>query len=269
MKNYPLLPLNHRKQWIAWNKTYLTEINHNIYSLWDFNNYFLPDYARKYLEIEEKDDSIEASELDYNEYFRAINDTTVKINGTPISSLFLKPGFLLVSKARNEGSSEEIYNADNYFVQPYGYASYYTFSYNNEGKIIATYDPYAEETYGLKYSFSLFDHFPRFVLINNDQRYTGKTWTIVSYTFDENQVGHPQICTKAGTAWTDINFLRPMFFHFIENNEYDYGEEIIIDTQNAYSVNVDKISIAQYTELVTEKGDNEPWPTEGLAVRVI
>ena len=83
--------------------------------------------------------------------------------GSTPTDLRLGAGFLLVSKARNEGSIKHQYDPKNYFIQPYGYGSFFIFSYNNQGQVVATYDQYAEEIYGLNYMFSLFDHYPRFL----------------------------------------------------------------------------------------------------------
>ena len=266
MKNYPLLPLNHKKQWIAWNKTYLQEINHNIFSLWDYNNYFIPDYSEKKLAI--VNDTIEASHLDYNEYFRALDPTAIMLNSTP-TGLTMGAGFLFVSKARNESSTKYIYDINNYFIQPFGYASFYIFTYNSQGQLIAIYDQYAEETYGLNYTFSLFLYYPRFLLTQTQAKHD-KVWILSAYLHNSEE--KRGICAPNGVLWTDINQLKPMNFHFIVNDNDDfgnnYGEEVIIDTANYYSINLDEISIAQYTEVALEKGDTNIWPAN-IVARVI
>ena len=267
MKNYPLLPLSHNQPWSSWSKTYLQEIDHNIFSLWDYNNYFIPDYCENKLTVY-SNDSIEASQLDYNEYFRAEKETSVML-GTRPTNLKLKAGFLLVSKARNEGSTQHIYNIDNYFVQPFGYGSFYIFTYNNQGELTAVYDRYAEEKYGLNYTFSLFIHYPRFLLTQTQEKHE-KVWMLLSHLRSaEEKRG---ICVPNGTLWTDIKQLKPMVFHFVtqDNDDFstDYGEEIIVDTNHYYSINIDEVSIAQYTETVLEKGNSNIWPAQ-IVARVI
>ena len=268
MKNYPLLPLDHKKQWIAWNKTYLTELDHNINSLWDYNNYFIPDYAEKSLDFVGSA-AIEATQLDYHEYFRALTDTDVLIAGTS-SKIRLGAGYLLVSKARNEGSINYVDREENYFVQPFGYGSFYIFTNDNTGQFVGIYDPYAEETYGLNYQFSLFDHYPRFVSVQR-QEPVGRAWTLVACTPRNTQ--KKAICTQGGTLWTDIVNIKPMFFHFITStgedlSSYEYGEEVIIDSIHSHSINIDKINVAQYNEIVLEKGNDNIWPTN-IITRVI
>lgn len=275
MKNYPLLSLNGHKQWIAWRKTYLTELNHNIISLWDYNNYFIPDYAEKQLQTTQIGSTtyIEATQLDYNEFYRATADISVKLNDEVQDVLKLHAGYLLVSKARNEGAIQYTAQADNYFVQPFGYGSFYIFTYNTDGQLIAMYDQYAEETYGLSYKFTFFTYYPRFLLAQT-QQYQGKIWTLSSYL--PHQSDTRGICTAEGYLWTDINTLKPMFFHFIVSDSDDYGthygEEIIVDTKHTYSINVDETSIAQYTELILEKDSDSAgyprWPNNIIA-RVI
>lgn len=269
MKNYPLLPLNHQKQWISWNKTYLTEIDHNIKSLWDYNNYFIPDFCQKELDITENS-SIDASQLDYNEYFRATNKLEVMLGSNP-TTLRLGAGFLLVSKARNEDENQYILDQNNYFVQPFGYGSFFIFTYNNAGQIAGIYNQYAEEKYGLDYMTSFFDHYPRF-LMTQHQSHHDKVWILVSYIPSAEE--KKAICTQSGTLWTDIVNLKPMFFHYkldsgstdFSNNQY--GEEIVVDISDTYSINIDKTSVAQYNEVILERGNEHIWP-ENIIVRVI
>lgn len=277
MKNYPLLPLNHQKQWISWNKTYLTEINHNIESLQDYINYFQPDYCRQMLEISGSgSDTIDATQLDYNEYYRAITPVKVML-GSAATNISLGAGYLLVSKARNEGSKSYSQDLNYYFVQPFGYGSFYIISYDSTGQLIGTYDKYAEESYGLNYMFSLFNHWPRFLLVNGygkNQRPLGKTWSLVSYVSADTQSSN-RICTYNKTLWTDIS-KPPMVFYFnipTADQEDDsaspsYGEEYIVDSIYYTSVNIDKTNVAHYTKEVLEKGNNYIWPKD-IVVRVI
>lgn len=265
MKNYPLLNIDNKKPWIAWNKTYLTEINNNILSLWDYINYFMPDYAEKALKSEEGE--IDIKDLDYNEFYRATQED-VKVKDLDI---YLQPGWVLISKARNENDKNYKNNKNYYFVQPFGYGSFYIYTYNNEGRLIGVYDRYAEETYGLNYMFSLFSTYPRFILWK-EQKYTGQAWTFANYTEDFN------IATKNLTLWTDPSQLRPMFFHFLvsgatggtgDQNSAEYGEEIIVDMSYSNAVNIENTQILFYTETV--KGNNGTsgfWPTN-IITRVI
>ena len=93
---------------------------------------------------------------------------------------------------------------------------------------------------------------------------------MVSYIKSKEQP--KAICTKAGTVWADIANIKPMFFHFITadgtdfNN--DYGEEVIVDTVSFNSINIDKVSIAQYNEIVLEEDNDNIWPNN-IVARVI
>lgn len=258
MKNYPLLPLNHRKQWMSWRKTYLNEINNNIHALWDYANYFLPDYCEYELEVDPITHSVEGTQLPFNGYFRA-HDSNINIYlDNQDQHRILKQGYLLVSKARNEnGLTDFSKDINNYFIQPFGYGSFYLFSYHN-GQLIGTYNTYAEETYGLNYMFSLFTKYPRFVLRNQGLP-NGLLWAIASY----NQA--PNIYNASGTLWTDIDVLKPMVFHF--SRDSDYGEEVIIDSYSYNSIRVDDFNIAVYNEVVLEKGDTNAW--NGIDMRLI
>ena len=261
MKNYPLLTINKDKDkpWKMWRKTYLTEINNNVSALWDYNNYFIPDYYKYSLDIDERGHFINADSLPYHGYFRAL-EKNIKIYLNNVDTQYvLNQGYLLVSKARNENGTHEIKNSlDYYFIQPFGYGSFYLFTYQNN-KLIAFYDIYAEEKYGLLYTTSLFSKYPRFILT-----YTGTQnlflWNAIAY---DKANSKPLICTYEKSVWTDINIMRPMNFTFLENEDIPecYGEEIIVDTYNYNSVKVDGFNIAEYNEVVLEKGDLEhPWP---------
>ena len=252
MKNYPLLPLDNKKQWISWRKTYLTEINHQIHSLWDYVNFFLPDYCE--YELVETDDTVDATVLPYNGYYRATEQVKVMLKDQD-PNVTLKPGFLLVSKARNEnGTDDIIMDINNYFVQPFGYGSFYVYSFQN-GRLQATYDQYAEENYGLNYMFSLFPTYPRFMLRKQADK-NKFLWAVSAY-----EAGEPNICTLNQTPWTDLYNLKPMTFHYIASDKFDYGEEVIIDTSNYNTIKVDQFNIAEYNEVVLEKGDSvNIWP---------
>lgn len=262
MKNYPLLTINkdRDKPWRIWHRTYLKEINNNVFALWDYNNYFLSDYYKFSLDIDEHDHYINADKLPYHGYFRALeNNIGIYLNNID-TKYILNQGYLLVSKARNENGLHNIKNDLNYyFIQPFGYGSFYLYTYQNN-QLAAFYDRYAEETYGLLYTMSIFNKYPRFIL-----RYAGTQnlflWTAIAY---DKENSNSLICTRIGSLWTDINVMKPMNFSFIEdsdNTTVDYGEEIIVDTYNYNSIKVDDFNIAEYNEVVLEKGDLEhPWP---------
>lgn len=261
MKNYPLLPLNNEAQWQSWRETYLTEINHQVHSLWDYVNFFLPDYCE--YNLDRVEGHVDATTLPYNGFYRATIETNVWLKNTD-PNVTLKPGFLLVSKARNEnGTDDIIMNIDNYFVQPFGYGSFYLYTFQN-GQLQATYDQYAEEKYGLNYMFSLFPTYPRFILKTQGLK-NNFLWVASAY-----ESGAPNIFTFNKTPWTDLQCLKPMVFHFVpDSNNTQYGEEIIIDTYNYNSIKIDQFNIAEYNEVVLEKGDTiNIWPAD-IEMRMI
>lgn len=265
MKNYPLLSLNNQKQWMSWRKTHLTNINYDIHSLWNYANYFLPDYCEYQLDIEGEgtDQYIDATQLPYNGYFKN-EDTSLKIylNNT-FSNIILQPGFILLSKARNENGTEDIVNnITNYFVQPVSYGSYYAITYQ-DGQLVAIYEQYAEEKYGKNYMFSLFTYSPRFILTQQQGR-NQYMWTVAA------KLENSRICTQSGMLWTDIDNLKPMVFHFVGESDspVTYGEEIVVDTYNYNSIRLEDFNIAEYNEVMLEKGESSIWP-EDITMRLI
>lgn len=265
MKNYPLLTLNHIDQWMSWRDTHLTDINYIIHSLWNYSNYFLPDYFEYHLDIKNEGDNqyIDATQLPYNGYFRN-EDTSLQVYLKDWStSIVLQPGFILLSKARNENGTEEItYDINNYFVQPISYGSYYIITYQN-GKLVAIYDQYAEEKYGKNYIFSWFTYSPRFILTEQQQR-NKRLWAIAAKN------GSSKICTQNGMLWTDIDNLKPMAFHFVGESDspVTYGEEIVVDTYNYNSIRLEDFNIAEYNEVMLEKGEKNIWPAD-ITMRLI
>ena len=255
MKNFPLLSLNRNKQWINWRKTYLTELNKSICALWNFSNYFLPEYyeyAKSDIFYNNTNNKIEITKLPYNAFFRAEVETHLVINGSEQSKPILGAGYILISKAKNEGSLNFKTSLDNYFIQPFGYGSYYIFTYSDTG-LIAVYDKYAEENYGLNYQFSLFSTHPRFIYNQIEQK-NGREWTLTSY-FTNNQ--DRNIITKDGTVWTD-RYHPPMVFWYNDNEE-----EIIVDSKEYTTIRVDRINICEYNTLILEKEDDgHIWPTD-------
>lgn len=254
MRNYPLLKHNGVKTWYAWIHTYLEPLNQQICALWNHSNYFLPDYCEYELEtniLGSAATAIDVSELPYNGYFRAIDETILCI-GTEITGVTLNPGYLVVSKARNEENVDYKSDIDNYFIQPFGYGSFYIFTYN-ENSLIGIYDQYAEENFGLNYSFSLFSTHPRFIWQGKDEHDDGdRKWVISSQIGGEGNV-----VIADGTWWTDPYVATPMVFW------YSGDEEVVVDAEEYISVKIDETNIVQYNILMLEEtSDSTIWPEE-------
>ena len=252
MKNYPLFP-HDKKQWIYWRKTYLEELNRSICALWDYSNYFLPDYfeyTNQDIYVDGNTTKIEITKLPYNAFFRATEETSLYIHNVEVPNHKLGAGYLLLSKAKNEGQTDLKALIDNYFIQPFGYASFYLWTYKN-GQLVADYDENAEEKYGLNYEFSLFNTYPRFIYQGNEGN-SGRLWVFSSY----NNSNDAQITTSNGAIWTDPNTLKPMLF-------WKKGsEEIIIDSQEYTSIRVATKNICEYNTLVLEKETENIWPED-------
>ena len=266
MKNYPLLPLNGDKQWQAWRKTYLTDINNDVHSLLDFTNYFLPDYFQVQLTIytENNEKYINGEELPYNAWYQATSDTKIRINNQEVGTL--GPGYLLLSKARDEGGISLKKDFNNYFVQPFGYGSFYTFSYSSNG-LIATYDQYAEEVFGLNYLFNFFSKAPRYIYWSIHQpSFTGQH-SISVRAFNSARIENTEkyaISTQDFKLWTDPYQAIPMHFFYSTDNPH---EEIIIDEKRSINVTLDSDRSCQYTITLKEKSSKD-WPNH-LELRFI
>jgi len=243
MKDYSLLTLKKGELLLRnWKKTYLTELNNKAFSLYNYNNFFIPDFLKK--------DSInDYTDLEYHQWYRV----TDADNPDEYPEKFLNAisGYAIISYARNE--NDYIENKDTglirtnpryYVTVPSAWGGYYDF-YILGNYWYFTYDQYAEETMGrtsLKYNINNFAS--RFFISNVENTMTPITGTrgqsIQAAAIDSEGHQNDVIIDYQEARWTDIYGNPIMGFTFYNN------EEIILDTTVSYS-RVEKTNIARYT----------------------
>lgn len=269
MKLYPILPIKNNK-WRNWNHTVLKEINSKIYSLFQYINYFNPDFY-EYI-LEPINGHIDIADLPLHGYYKVsniglIDDTTGKT---------LDPGSLIVSYARAEGQldnhdAQVRRNSNFYTIQPFGWASYYTMNFTNR-ELITSYERYAQETYGLIYTF-VFDtankrYFIRKNIMQNllnSIQWTSKALHLAASNgsiknkenwYIINQDNNSTFCS----LWAnDKNPLMHGFYYIVD--EWNC-EEIVFDNTWETNSKLADTNIAIYT--ITRK-DSSTWPCLSLS----
>lgn len=274
MKNYPLLVKN-QNTWLNWTKTYLTEVNSKVCSLFHYTNYFIPDYYRGDMseivigQTEHSQPLIDISLLKYREYVTLNEECVDQLTGQTISA-----GSRIVSKAQSEGekdlpTSDNRQNPLNYFIQPIGWASFYLIS-TKENKLLFDYDAQAEEKYGLNLKFSI-EWFPTRWYLDNADTSTGysadglffsQQTTNRQLSVQSSNEDRVIIRSKNGTEWLDNTDKKPLYIGFFGGNESNYGEEIIIDTTSYTSTRFVETNKGVYN--ITLNNSVEKWPTFGI-----
>lgn len=277
MKNYPLFTKNNQNTWRNWQNTYLEELNGKVVSLFDYVNYFAPDYYEQQLkDIKINDDSEETDVLDmsllnYRGYVIALKKSVEILSNQNIS-----PGSRIISIAQSEGekdlpTSQNRLNLKNYFIQPIGWASFYTTSYN-DNLLIFSWDQYAEETWGTNFRFT-FEIYSRRWFIDNiigessDGLVFSKDTTNRSINAESSSDDHVIIRDKIGTEWLDSSISTSPFYvcYLTPNNEsFNNWEEIIIDSKSTTYTRFVETNKGVYN--IALDNETEKWPDHGIAL---
>ena len=281
MKTYPILNINNHNYWRNWTNTYLKEINSKARSLLDYVSYFNPDFLAcdlKQTVMPGHWPLVRVARLPLHGYYqvkeKVFDETTQS---------FLEPGSLVVSYARAEGQRDsefaDIRKQEKYYTiqlthcqRPFGWASFYIINGGNGEEISFTYVPKAQETYGLKYSFSFDTYAKRYYVTHNmllknlqDIKEQDKGMSLISndgeghwYIVNQHQNESPS------ALWTNItnNPLMHEFYYVSENNQPVVNnkwncEQIIFDHTWKTSSKIAETNIAIYT---INKKDSSKWP---------
>lgn len=241
MKDYSLLTFKNSELFRNWTATYLTELNSKTLSLFNYTNYFIPDFL--------KNDSItDYSDLQYHQWHR-VTDAEVAALGSD-HLLGAKGGFAIISYARGENeydTNNSVIRKDSsfYSVVPAAWCGFYDI-YIGDSRIYFEYDQYAEEKYG------------REDLIYNMDMFTSRFFTTFTYNGTGNLAeitgldgmslyarklqdqDNEIVIDRQSHYWMNIRTNPVMGFTYYHN------EEIVLDTNITYS-RVALTNIARYT----------------------
>ena len=269
MKLYPILSIRDNK-WFNWSHTVLREVNSKIFSLFQYVNYFNPDFYEYVLKVTVKNNIsyVNIADLPFHGYYKV---SDIDLHDT-LTNQVLDPGTLIVSYARAEGeldnSAATIRRQEKYYtMQPFGWASYYLVSGGNkESRYI--FDSRAQETYGLAYSFG-FDI--------SDKRYYVKRESITNWiqslqsTSKEINLAASNGSLSERRNWYIVNQnqnapitslwmsdTQPLMSGFFYQSDNNWNcEEIIFDSKWSTSSKLAETNIAIYT---ITRIESSTWP---------
>lgn len=263
MKDYSLLDINKQEFLKNWTDTYLKELNNKVFSLYNYNNFFIPDFLKEDPNDPENPVITDYFQIPYHHWYRVL-DTDVEAE---YNFLGAKAGFAILSYARNENELDKPegvvrQNEKYYTVVPSSWGSFYDF-YVLNGVWYFTFDPQAEEKLGrtnLLYNIDSFNS--RFFIKNDDnvQPITGSYGESIKALFKNAEEINLYIIDKQSHLWTDIQGNPVMGFNIYKETNDSFGEEIVLDTKLSYS-RVAKSNTAVYT--IKDKSGNRIVPSNG------
>ena len=303
MKDYSLLTFEKNKIFRNWTATYLTELNSKTLSLFNYTNYFIPDFLKE-------DEISDYNDLEYHHWYR-VQDTDIDWTEEEEAEIraeveqempeasqpekdakieekrkdlqqrksdehFLgaKAGYAVLSYARNENDfdirNDSKTNAirqdpSYYSVVPAAWGGFYDI-YIDSGNIYFEYDQYAEEQYG------------RTGLIYNMDMFTSRFFTTSKRNNIQNLAeitGTDGLSLYARRLTGQVNEtiidIQGHNWTNIKTNPvmsftYYGTEEIILDTNISYS-RVAGTNIARYN--ITRRNNNVPIAPQHTCVALI
>ena len=244
MKDYSLLDINKQEFLKNWTNTYLKELNNKVFSLYNYNNFFIPDFLKEEPNNPESPAITDYSQISYHHWYRVL-DTDIEAE---YNFLGAKAGFSVLSYARNENELDKPegiirQNEKYYTVVPSSWGSFYDL-YVLNGTWYFTFDPQAEENLGRENLLYNIDNFNSRFFINQSN-----TEQVIDGSYGESvtaqENGQFNIVDKQGHLWTDIKGNPVMGFTMYRGGN-EFGEEVVLDMKVLYS-RVAKSNTAVYT----------------------
>lgn len=283
MKNYPILSLKDFTPYKGYIK-YLEELNSQVFSLFQYSEYFMTDYRQIKEEdgliIDHTNKKLDITQLSFHNFFQLDEDLYIQCGETVTEKI--AAGTVIISNAREEGTTDlhpatspVLTNINNYFFQPLGWSAYYVpFFYQKrdetENRYITyyrfVYDAYAEEDYGNDLYFSFDTYFTRYFInrpLIEEENYTRhfKNNINAEVTISAKNIIDKKdyIIDRAGKIWSAYMSNPVMGFTFLDETESDYGEEIITDSV-WNTTTFERSNIARYT--IVSRDASRHWPKD-------